>query len=274
MEFRLLPAIATLVTSCGGAAPPPAQPPSSAQASGSERNEATASAPDASPPGEGLPSEGRPSGEGPPEQTRAPVPARTPDAPVPPTTPKTTKQAPPPLPKGTTVLHIGDSFAGALGIDLNREFEKAGVRGVLKYQTASYIPTWAWDKDLDTYLRRYQPDLVIVTLGANELEIVDPSERIPTIRRLVDRISDRPCLWIGPPLWEGARDVLPPVIRANVAPCRYMDSTAILPPLERARDKIHPTMNARQEWARFVIDWLARQRDPNGATPWALLPTD
>src|SRR5262245_1136798 len=25
------------------------------------------------------------------------------------------------LPAGTTVLHIGDSFAGALGIDLNRE---------------------------------------------------------------------------------------------------------------------------------------------------------
>ncbi len=170
------------------------------------------------------------------------------------------------------MLEIGDSFAGALGIDLDRLFKDAGVRGVLRYRTSTYIPTWASDKDLDGYLYRYRPDLVMITLGANELLIPDPSERIRTIHRLVARLGGRPCVWVGPPLWKGARGALLDVIRSNCAPCAYLDSNVLVPDLPRTRDHIHPSMGARKTWARAVLDWLAAHRAVNGTRPWDWAP--
>ena len=176
------------------------------------------------------------------------------------------------LPSGTTVLRIGDSFAGALGIDLNRELKEAGVRGVLKYETSTYIPTWASSKDLNHYLLKFHPDLVLITLGANELEIPDPAARAPTIHRLVGRLGGRPCVWVAPPLWQGARPALLDTIRSSCAPCLYLDSSALVPELQRMRDHIHPAMQARKIWAKAVIDWLRKHRDPRGSRPWDLVP--
>ncbi|HEX2732315.1 MAG TPA: SGNH/GDSL hydrolase family protein [Polyangiaceae bacterium] len=176
----------------------------------------------------------------------------------------------PPLPEGTTVLHIGDSFAGALGPDLNREFAARGVKGVLKQQKATYIPTWASHKELGGYLERYHPDLILVTLGANELEIPRPEDRIDAIGRLVRRFGEVPCVWIGIPLWKGANPHLLEVIKDHVAPCRYLDSNALVPDLERAKDKIHPSLPARKIWAEAVVGWLAHHRVPNADRPWLL----
>ena len=176
------------------------------------------------------------------------------------------------LPAGTTILQIGDSFAGALGIDLNRALKEQGVRGVLKYETATYIPTWASKKELDGYLDRFHPDLVLITLGANELLIPDPAQCAPTIHRLVRRLGGRSCVWIAPPLWAGARPALLDTIRESCAPCVYLDSSALVPDLQRMRDHIHPSMQGRKIWAKAVLDWLREHRDPNGERPWQMRP--
>ncbi len=176
---------------------------------------------------------------------------------------------PPPLPSGTTVLHIGDSMAGALGLELNEELKKSGVRGVLRYKTASFIPTWAWSRDLPVLLANHKPDLVLITLGANEIKIHDPEIRAGAIRKLVGRFEGRPCVWIAPPLWSTDTGLLP-VIAKNAAPCRYLDTDALYPGMPRLPDKIHPTMTARKDWAKRVVEWLARERKPNGAVPWEL----
>jgi hypothetical protein len=174
-----------------------------------------------------------------------------------------------PLPKGTTVLHIGDSFAGALGIELDKALKSRGVRGILRYTTSSYIPTWAWDKNLDQYLSDYQPDLVLITLGGNELEIARPGRRAETVQRLVQRLGGRPCVWIAPPLWKEENGLLE-VIQNNLGSCRYMDTNAVIKYMPRAGDKIHPHMNARKDWAQVVLHWLSRERDPKGSRPWQL----
>ncbi len=176
----------------------------------------------------------------------------------------------PPMPEGTTVLHVGDSFAGALGIPLNKRFKEAGITGVLKYRTASFIVEWAHQTDLDDYLSRYQPDLVLVTLGANELGIEEPERRIPAIRKIVEKIGDRPCVWVGAPLWSDDNNGLMDIVRDNAAPCRFMDSTALFPDMPRTPDKIHPTMQAREDWATKVAQWLASHRRPTPNHVWAL----
>jgi len=177
----------------------------------------------------------------------------------------------PELPKGSTVLHIGDSFAGALGIELNKVLDKAGVRSLLRFETSTYIPTWAYDKKLPEYLAQYKPDLVLVSLGANELQNPEPEKRIPLIRRIVGKIGNRSCVWVAPVLWEGANPRLLEVIRANVAPCVYLDSNAFVSHMPRARDKIHPSMQTRPDWAGVIARWLAYHRKPTAENPWTLL---
>jgi hypothetical protein len=175
----------------------------------------------------------------------------------------------PPLPAGTRVLHVGDSMAGALGIELNRQLEAHGVRGELRYKTASFIPGWAFGPALPLYLAQIQPDLVLVTLGTNELAMKRPEQRAAAVRALVARLAGRPCVWITPPLWKDDNGLIG-VIRDNAAPCRVLDTDRLAHDLPRLDDRVHPTMAARAEWARRVVAWLARERDPAGPLRWTL----
>lgn len=173
------------------------------------------------------------------------------------------------LPQGTLVLHVGDSFAGALGIPLGKRFRAAGLRSALQFKTASYIPTWAFGRELGKFVASYDPDLILVTLGANELDMPDPNQRIGAIERLVHRLGGRPCVWISPPLWKSDSGLMD-VIRAHVAPCRFLDSDALVTDLPRERDRIHPSVQGREIWADAVFAWLAQTRDPSLGKPWSL----
>lgn len=180
------------------------------------------------------------------------------------------RREPLPIPEGTTVLHVGDSFAAALGLPLNRMLKEHGVRSVLEYETASYIPGWSAGDKLQRLLWKYDPDLVLITLGANELEIAEPTQRIRNIRRIVDTLGERPCVWVATPLWAGAKNGLMDIIRDNVAPCRYMDTNQLITEMARGPDKIHPTTAAREEWAKVVLHWLRTERRPTEERPWEL----
>jgi hypothetical protein len=41
--------------------------------------------------------------------------------------------------------------------------------------------------------------------------------------------------------------------------------------MPRLNDKIHPTIPARKEWAKRVVDWLAHERHPTTDQPWHLV---
>lgn len=175
-----------------------------------------------------------------------------------------------PVPENTKVLHVGDSFAGALGKPLGELFEAARVRSVLKHTDSSYLTDWAWDGNLQKYLWKYNPDLVIVTLGANELEIVNPELREKTVRKIVQIVDGRPCVWIAIPLWAGPKNGLLDVIKKNSPPCKFMDTNALFDTTRMARisDGIHPTTEARKAWADDVFDWLREHRKPMPERPW------
>jgi hypothetical protein len=167
------------------------------------------------------------------------------------------------------VLHVGDSFAGALGVPLGQRLKARGLRSVLEYQTSSYVPTWASGKELPGYVARYNPDLVIITLGANEFELSNPGTRAGAVRRLVHQLGGRPCVWVTPPRWKQDTGILA-VIHANSKPCRFLDSDTIVHDLARKPDKIHPSDPAREVWADAVLGWLAEERRSGAARPWDL----
>lgn len=173
------------------------------------------------------------------------------------------------LPRGSLVLHVGDSFAGALGVPLGRRFKAMGLRSVLEFRTSSYVPEWASGTDLTGYVARYNPDLVIVTLGANEFDLQNPEQRAGAVKRLVRELGGRPCVWITPPRWKQDTGILA-VIQQNVKPCRFLDSDTVVHDLERKRDGIHPSDAAREVWADAVLAWLERERRGEGERPWEL----
>jgi lysophospholipase L1-like esterase len=172
-------------------------------------------------------------------------------------------------PQGTTVLHLGDSFAGALGIALRKELESHNVKHALHFKTASFIPNWAAHAKVPLWLLRYKPDLVLITLGANELSIQDPGQRAGAIRRMVKVVAGHPCVWIVPPLWA-EENGLTGVIAENCSPCRVMDTNALIAHMPRERDGIHPSTQARQDWAKLVVAWLAAERVGDAELPWRL----
>jgi len=179
------------------------------------------------------------------------------------------------MPKGTWVLHIGDSFVHAfLQQNLRRRFQASGTEYVVDATTATYTTTWANDPELDTWLAR-RPSLVLVTLGANEVDMAAPLDHAPAVKQLVSKIGEAStsCVWITPPLWKTDSGILQ-VIHDHDAPCLFLDSDALLGglrPSERQRDGIHPNERGGARWAEAVWSWLTDHRDLRRAA-WALLP--
>lgn len=176
---------------------------------------------------------------------------------------------PPELPEGSRVLQIGDSFADALGIELGKLLKSSGVRTSLESKTPSYIGDWAYGPVLRKAISNYNPDLVLITLGANEVEIPVPAQRVGPVQHLVKSLGGRPCVWILPPLWKQDTGVMQ-VIRDNASPCQVLDSSVLVPELPRGPDHIHPSSEGRVRWAAAVFEWLKQAREPAGPRPWSL----
>jgi GDSL-like Lipase/Acylhydrolase family len=238
-----------------------------------------------------------PAGEGPPiaapqgaaalpvvESAPAVAPAPVADAPAsaapaaPPLSAAGPAVVPGPIPRGTVVLHVGDSFTLAgFAQALKPHMKALGVRYEVRAETSSFTTTWS--AKMDRLVSDTQPDLVIINLGANEVLNTDPAAHAPAIRHIVQAIGGRPCVWVSPPSWRkdtGINDV----IRQNSAPCRFFDSDSLVgQPIARQADHIHPTEQGGAVWADAFWSWLdaSRAADPGAGgrpSPWQLKPAD
>jgi hypothetical protein len=190
-----------------------------------------------------------------------------------------TERPPPPsptAPAGTAepwVLHVGDSFVHAhLWQTLRPRFLAEHTQYVVQATTSTYTTTWASSPELDEWLAR-RPALVLVTLGANEADMVVPEMHAKAVETIARKIaaSGASCVWITPPMWKAENGILD-VIHDHCAPCLYFDSDAVLGGLtseERQDDHIHPNRRGGERWAKAFWQWLNEHRDP-ARGPWAL----
>ncbi len=191
------------------------------------------------------------------------------DAPAPSSVPA------PAHPGFTWVLHVGDSFVDAsFQQNLRARFRAAGADYVSNGGTATYTTTWAYDPRLDRWLSS-RPALVIVTLGANEVDLSVPDAHAKAIERLAHKIaaSGASCVWTAPPLWKRDTGIIK-VIHDHCAPCLFFDSDAVLGGLvagERQADRIHPNTRGGSRWAEAFWMWLLDHRDW-ARGPWILVP--
>jgi len=178
--------------------------------------------------------------------------------------------------KGTWVLHIGDSFVDAsFQQNLRPHFLAAGAKYVSNALTAAFTTQWASDPGLAGWLAR-RPSLVIVTLGANEVDVPFPIAHASAIAGISRKIAaaGASCVWTTPPLWKGDDKGILQVIHDYCAPCLFFDSDAVMGRLEateRRPDRIHPNELGGARWAQAFWTWLAEHRD-DSAGPWHLVP--
>jgi lysophospholipase L1-like esterase len=152
---------------------------------------------------------------------------------------------------GTRVLVFGDSFVDAgLSQQIKKLVEGRGGKVLSNAWTSSTTTAWATGDKLAGMLNGFKPDVVFVSIGANEVFLPAPETRAQYIRAIVKRIDKRPCVWIGTPLWKGETGITA-VEKANCAPCTYFDSNAIA--VDRGPDKIHPSGKGGAAWADAVF---------------------
>ena len=213
---------------------------------------------------------------------RAPVPVRAPVAsvmastvataapvasvvapPAPPAPPDAASDATPDSASGPSwpagakyVLHVGDTSLGfdqGLALEMKTRFEAAGVRYESVTEIDAGLHTFATSKKLEALLRWKKPDVVLLTLGMNNLTAARPEDYEVDVRSIVTQIGDRPCWWIGPLSIVRPETGLIAMLARTTAPCGWTSSYDLV--IERQPDHLHPTQPGASHWADAI--WLS-----------------
>jgi hypothetical protein len=156
----------------------------------------------------------------------------------------------PPVPlAGKTVLHVGDSMVGGsqgLTKALEQRFSAEGATFVRDYKVSESIVSFDHSPKLKKLLEKHRPDIVIITLGTNDVFVPYPASMSGHVQNIVKRVGARECYWMGPPTWKPDTGIVG-VLKDNVAPCKFFDSSNLK--LQRGGDGIHPTDRGGADWA-------------------------
>jgi hypothetical protein len=174
-------------------------------------------------------------------------------APSAPSAPRPSPAAPKPhRAEARRVLHFGDSMVPLVGNYLKPVYERQGSSYRMLSTRSSTTRTFSDHAGLSAALREYDPDLVLISLGSNELFERELGAVATAVRAIVRQVGDRPCLWISPPAWAKGYGFLD-TLRESVAPCDHFDSSRL--PFSRQADGRHPDWSSSYRWASEV--WRA-----------------
>lgn len=150
---------------------------------------------------------------------------------------------------GKLVLHVGDSMVGGnwgLTRALEQKFSAEGAKFVRDYKVSESIISYDHSPKLKSLLEKHHPDIVILTLGTNDVFVPYPASMAANVQNIVKRIGARECYWMGPPTWKPDTGIVN-VLKDNVTPCKFYDSSSLK--LQRSGDGIHPTDRGGADWA-------------------------
>jgi lysophospholipase L1-like esterase len=173
--------------------------------------------------------------------------------------------ATPPAPlTGKTILHVGDSMVGGnqgLTRALEQRFTAEGAKLIRDYKVSESIVSYDHSPKLKSLVEKNRPDIVIITLGTNDVFVPYPASMAGNVRNIVKRVGATECYWMGPPTWKPDTGIVQ-VLKDNVAPCKFFDSSNLK--LQRSGDGIHPTDRGGAEWATSF--WTYFRALPSAST--------
>ena len=150
-----------------------------------------------------------------------------------------------------TVLQTGDSMVGGgLCRALQPRFAAEGTKFVRDVWESGSIEDFADSDRLPKLLARHDPDLVLLTMGANDVggNVTDYlGKKIDKIVAMTQKKGPRDCIWLGPPKWRVNGKPVVEMIKAHIGPCTFFDATDI--EMQRKPDKVHPDEKGGDQWA-------------------------
>jgi len=152
--------------------------------------------------------------------------------------------------KYARVLHTGDSMVGGgLCKALQPRFEAEGAKFYRDVWESGRVFQFAQSDRIPKLLAKVDPDLVVLTLGANDVWMNEPDQIAKGAEKIARIVTEggRACWWIGPPIWKPYFKGIVDLLREHVAPCIFFDSRDVDMP--RRPDGIHPTDKGGEVWA-------------------------
>ena len=128
-----------------------------------------------------------------------------------------------------SVLHVGDSSLGyeqGLALELGTRFKAISVRYHAETYTNAALHNFAKARTVELLVRRFRkPDVVLVTLGMNNLTASNPEQYERDVRSIVEQVGDRPCWWKWTEYpFNRPDNGLIAMLARSTAPCRWTSS--------------------------------------------------
>lgn len=156
------------------------------------------------------------------------------------------------------ILVIGDSMSGWMGERLNAYGEKNGFEVATVVWDGATITKMANSNGMSRIIKELNPDLIMMSLGMNELLEPNPQGRLQKpVDKILETVGDIPFVWIGPPSWPGKGEgpLLNNWLEQQLGSNRFYRSTALN--LERQSPKNpHPTKVGISKWVDDVVKWI------------------
>lgn len=154
-----------------------------------------------------------------------------------------------------TVLLTGDSMAEGIGWSMKKKVEDAGGHIIVQPVYSSTTVQWQDEGRIREYIERFNPDIIFVALGSNEIFVTDLEARAKAVRGISADIGSRPAYWIGPPSWKPDKGIVR-VIEENFKEGHFYNSNSLVVP--RRKDGAHPTVEGYKIWTELIWTWYAR----------------
>ena len=152
------------------------------------------------------------------------------------------------------ILFIGDSQAGGLVSVLNDYCFENGHNLVATFTWYSAtIFNFGYSNKVDELIKKYQPTLIMIVLGLNEMYAKDIVKRTSAANLLKAKIGSIPYLWIGPANYMedfGINKVYEQTATSN----RFVLSKDLN--LPKGGDKRHPNREGYRIWMEHVARFI------------------
>jgi hypothetical protein len=154
------------------------------------------------------------------------------------------------------ILHFGDSHVSSgLKASLARHFRQAGAQFHQERWVGSRSKSWVASGRLRHLIAAFRPNVVLITLGTNEMRSKTPSRSAAWIHEIVNGLNGAVCYWMGPPPLIEDKNGYNEMAKKAVKPCRYFDSRTLnMKP--RSSGSFHLTRSQGTVWGDRVWHWM------------------
>jgi hypothetical protein len=155
------------------------------------------------------------------------------------------------------VVLIGDSMGQGLswGFEKNADDYNILFKSFAKQSTTT--KDWYQEDSLDDELKKFHPDIILISLGANEFSgnHINSKLNIMKLKQKFNQYCGK-LIWILPPIEKASE--YNNIVKEIFTDKNVFDSNKI--ELPRGKDRIHPTRNGFFQWTSIIYDCCLKNK--------------